>query len=188
MTVPGSVASGELSPGPLVSLSFFGQLRQAEIKHLDYAVAPQHDVFGFDVAMDNSRLVRRRERRGDLNGDVERGYRRHPPFSQNLSQRQPFNEFGGDEMRRVEIADLVNGDDIRMVEGAGGFGLLLESEQSLIVFGALFEQQLERDLSFESRVAGQIDLPHPAGADRRNDLVAVESCSCDNSHLEYVFQ
>src|SRR5262245_9920773 len=162
--------------------SRFDQLRQSEIQHLDYAVATQHYVFGFYVAMDNARLVRRRERRGDLYGDIERDYRRHLPFGQNLSQRHPLNEFSGDEMRRVEIAYLIYGDDVRMVEGAGGSGFLLEPEQPLIVLGALFEQQLERDLSFEPCVAGQIDLSHPAGSERRNDLIAVESCSGDNRH------
>src|SRR5262245_35172269 len=133
--------------------------------------------------MDNSRLMRRRERRGDLNGDIKRGYRRHPSVSQNLPQSHSLYEFSGDEMGRIEIADLIDGDDVGVVERAGGSGLLLEPEQTLIVFGALFEQQLERDLSFEPRVEGQIDLPHPAGAERRNDLIAVESCSCDNGHF-----
>src|SRR5215471_13815710 len=129
--------------------------------------------------MDDSGLVRRREGRSDLNGDVERGYHRHLPFDQNLSQRQPLDEFGGDEMRRAVIADLVNGDDVRVVERAGRPGLLLEPEQSLIVLRSFVEQQLERYLSFQPHVAGQINLSHSAGANRRNDLVSVESCSSD---------
>src|SRR5262245_58024206 len=137
--------------------------------------------------MNNPRFVRRRKRRCYLNGDVERGYHRHLPFGQDLSQRKPFYELGGDEMRRVEIADLVYGDDVRMVERAGGSGFLFESEQPLIVFRALFEQQFESDLPFEPRVAGQIDLSHPAGAEWRDDLVTVEFCSDDNGHLETIF-
>src|SRR5262245_5563644 len=122
--------------------SRFNQLRQPEIQHLDYTVAAQHDVFGFDVTMNDPGLVRRRERRGDLNGDVERGYHRHLPVGQNLSQRQPFNEFGGDEMGRAVIADLVNGYDVRVVEGAGRSRLLLEPEQPLVVPRPFVEQQL----------------------------------------------
>src|SRR5262252_921001 len=153
MTVPGSVWSGEWGVGsgettvfssprsPLpTSQSRFNQLRQPEIEHLNYAVAAQHDVFGLDVPMDDPGLVRRRERRGDLDGDVERGYHRHLPVGQNFSQRQPFDEFGGDEMRRAVIADLVNGDDVRVVERAGRARLLLESEQPLVVPRSFVEQ------------------------------------------------
>src|SRR5262249_5697885 len=117
-------------------------------------------------------------------GDINRVDRRQLSFGQNLSQRPPVNELGGDEMNRVEIADLVNRDDVRVVQGAGGFGLLLEPEQPLIVFCALPGQEFERDLSFEPAFTGQIDFAHSAGAERRNDLVTVESCSDDDSHLE----
>jgi hypothetical protein len=114
--------------------------------------------------MNDPGLVRRRERRSDLDGDVERGDHRHLPVGQNLTQRQPFDEFGGDEMRRAVIADLVNGDDVRVVKRAGRARLLLEPEQPLVVLRSFVEQQFERDLSFEPHVAGQKDFSHPAGA------------------------
>jgi hypothetical protein len=38
-----------------------------------------------------------------------------------------------------------------------------------------FEQDLERDLATQLRIVRAIDLTHPAGAERRDDLVGTET-------------
>jgi len=50
----------------------FSQFRQTEIKYLRQAVIAQHDVFGFDVAVNNSGVVCGVERRGNLQADIQR--------------------------------------------------------------------------------------------------------------------
>jgi hypothetical protein len=58
---------------------WLGQLGETKIQNLNVAVATNHDVFRFDIAMDNSCGMRRGECAGGLNGDI-----------QNLCQLQSF--------------------------------------------------------------------------------------------------
>ena len=48
------------------------QLRQAKVQNFNVAIAPQHDVLRLDVAMNYSRLVRRRQSAGRLRGYLKR--------------------------------------------------------------------------------------------------------------------
>ena len=60
------------------SMGFFGRRHagQAEVEHLDVAVAPDHDVLGLDVAMHDAVRVGGGERAGDLAADVDDGVER----------------------------------------------------------------------------------------------------------------
>jgi hypothetical protein len=48
----------------------FDQLREAEVEDLYVAVGSQHDIFGLDIAMYDSRGVSARKRSRDLQRDV----------------------------------------------------------------------------------------------------------------------
>ena len=49
----------------------FCEFSQAEIEDFDIAIATQHDVLRFDIAMHNMRLMSCSQCAGDLNSDVE---------------------------------------------------------------------------------------------------------------------
>ena len=62
------------------------QLRQAEVENLGAAFLRHEDVFGFQVAVNDSLLVRGRKAVGDLDGDVDRLARCQCATSQALAQ------------------------------------------------------------------------------------------------------
>jgi len=68
-------------------------------------------------------------------------------------------------------ADVEEGEDVRVGECGGCAGFLLEALHALGVARHLRAQQLDRDLAAEPGVAGTVDLPHPARAERRDDLI-----------------
>ena len=74
----------------------------------------------------------------------------------------------------VRGLDLVDGDDVGVVEGRGGAGLLHEAGAAMRVGEAIGGQDLDRDLAAEAGVAGAVDLAHPAGAEGREHLVRPE--------------
>ena len=74
----------------------------------------------------------------------------------------------------VALAAVVHTDDVRMPQGGGDICLALESLSVLVVGGHLREQDLERVLARESRVLGEVDLTHPAGAEGADDGVSGE--------------
>src|SRR5207247_7662920 len=97
----------------------------------------------------------------------------HSPAHQTLTQRLAFDQFTGNVMGRVILADLVNRQDIWMIEPNQGARFLLKPLQALRIAGKAFGQEFERGLAARCYVGGQIDVAHPAGADPfRNFVVA----------------
>src|SRR5690242_2463252 len=75
-------------------------------------------------------------------------------------------------------SELVDGGDVRMVETARRLRLLLEAAQPVGIAREDRRKHLDRDVALQPRVARPVDLPHPARADRREDLVGAELCPC----------
>ena len=78
-------------------------------------------------------------------------------------------------------ADVVDGEDVGVVEGPGGPGLLLEAEETVAI-GDLLGEDLDRDLAAEAGVTGAVDLAHSPRAEQPHDLVRTESGACLESH------
>src|SRR5262249_37939877 len=97
------------------------------------------------------------------------------------AQRAAFDEFGRDEMRaarfRNDFADLVNGNDVRMIERGGGARLLAEAMDALGIFGEMRRQQFERDLTAQPRVARQIHLAHSSARDLADQVIMPDRLS-----------
>jgi hypothetical protein len=68
------------------------------------------------------------------------------------------------------LSEIVNGDDVRMVQGGQGAGFPGESSGERLVTGERFGKNLERDKAIELRLPGLEDATHPALADQFEDL------------------
>src|SRR5262249_19624819 len=60
--------------------------------------------------------------------------------------------------------DVVEGADVRMVQGGDGARFALEALTRLPVDGKVWRQHLDRDLAAKARVLGAVDLAHASGA------------------------
>src|SRR3981081_1837141 len=69
-----------------------------------------------------------------------------------------------------------------MVQGSGGKSLLLKAAQAVGVRRERWRQNLDRHLTFETRVAGTIDLAHPASAKEGGNLIRPELRSGGQIH------
>ena len=116
--------------------------------------------------------VRRRERRGDLDGDVERLGDARAPRGEPPAQRHPVDELGGDVVQRLRAPDFVDRHDVRVVERRGGQRLLLETSNCVAPAGQLRRHHLEGDGPAQFSVAREVDLTHPPPAEQQLDLVA----------------
>ena len=94
------------------------QARQAEIEQLDVAVGPDHHVVRLDVAVDDLRGVRDRQRFGDLPRDADGAFERQA-LRRQLPQRRALDELHRDVAIGVDDAGLVDGDDVGVVERRG---------------------------------------------------------------------
>ena len=86
--MPGDVSAGRVDG----AVRRIGELREAEVEHLDCAVGPQLDVGRFEVAVDDAVLVRRFERLGDLPRDREGLVHRQSPAGDSLGEGRPLDE------------------------------------------------------------------------------------------------
>lgn len=69
-----------------------------------------------------------------------------------------------------------------MRERRDGAGLPLEPRERVDVLRQVFGEHLDGDLAAEAQIPRAIDLTHSAGAQRRENLVAVEKSSGDQRH------
>src|SRR5215475_11850786 len=94
------------------------------------------------------------------------------------ARRLPVNKFCGDEMDApglcLDLIDLKNGVNVRMVERRGGARLLLEALHPLSIQSELLRQEFDRQLASESRVLGQVNFSHTAPTQQRKNLVAAK--------------
>ena len=85
--------------------------------------------------MDDAAVVGGREALGDLQGVVDRLASRQRAAVDLVAQRLAFEQLRDDVGRAVLRADVVDGEDVRMVERARGPRLLVETAQPVSVRG-----------------------------------------------------
>ena len=95
--------------GSFCRAGLLSQLSNTEVQNFHITIAANHDVLGLDIAMHDSRCVCGRQRRGDLDSDVNRFSQRYLCARQALPERFSVDELGRYEMRGVGLANLVNG-------------------------------------------------------------------------------
>jgi hypothetical protein len=67
--------------------------------------------------MNDAAAVRGLERRGDLCGVLERGRDGHRPLCNEPVQPRAVHQLHRDERRPIVLVDVVDGDDVRVIEG-----------------------------------------------------------------------
>ena len=77
-------------------------------------------------------------------------------------------------MNAADGADFVNRDDVRMVEGARGFGFVAKAFEPGLVLRVFTRKQFQGYAAFELRVARGINFAHAADSDARDDFIATE--------------
>jgi hypothetical protein len=157
------------------------QFGEAEIQDFQPAVFGEEEVLGFQVPVYDALGMSRGEPAGGLHRVVNRFTRRDGSPAQAVAQCFAFEQFFDDVDRPVFATDIVNGDDIRVVQRARGAGLLLEARAALGIEPESAGQDFDGDVAAQARIARAVDLAHPAGAHRRQNLI--RSKPCPRRHL-----
>ena len=109
------------------------ELRQAKVKNLHAAIFGDKDILGFQIAVNDSFLMRRRQAMRDLQRVVNRFPLRQGDPAHALAKSFTFQQFRDDVRRIVVRIDVINNEDIRMIQRAGGLSFLLKSREPLFV-------------------------------------------------------
>ena len=163
---------------PGIGVEEFGE---AEIGELGVAVLRDQNVLGFDVPVHDASVVRGGKAVRDAGEQLdELGPR--PPFGGGpILERSVIDEFGDQIRTAVQLADVVHGENVRVVQRGRCLGFALEPPASRRV-GELVGKELDRNRSIELRVVRRIDFAHAAGAEQRDDFVGAEARASGQCH------
>ncbi len=147
------------------------ELGESEVEHLHPAVAVDHDVAGFEIAVLDPLGVRRGEGVGQRHGDAEELLERQAALGDRLREGLALDVLHGEEALAVGLFDRVDGDDVGVVEGGDGLDLALEAGEALRVVGERRRQGLQRHLAMQPLVFGEEDDAHAAFAQLGEDPI-----------------
>lgn len=135
---------------------------------------------------DNALLVGGREAVGDLQGVIDRLSRGERSGAQPRAQRLALEQLHDGVHRRAMPPEVMDGENVGMREGGHDLGLTLEASEGGGILGEMRREHLNGDVAAELRVTGAVDLAHPAGAERADDLVRTERDSRSEGHWRAV--
>ena len=151
-------------------------LGDAEVDELHLAPVRQHQVVGLDVAVDDPVRVRHGEGPADLPDDLEsRRPRRSVPVLQVVAERVPVDELHREVVGRLDLPEVVDLDDVRVVQPRRGAGLLEEAldEAGSSSRAAPRASSARRPARASGRGRGR-RFPIPPRAELLQDLVVAE--------------
>ena len=124
--------------------------------------------------MDNPRRVRGRQPIGDLRREIEQPFERHGTPAELVAQGPSLDHLRNDERGLAVDRRIKDGDDVGVVEGAGGPRFGDESPDSIGIGPGPLAQDLERHLALEPGIPRPIDFTAATAAERRHDHVGSE--------------
>ena len=152
-------------------------LREAEVEDPHAPLPVDHDVRGLDVAVEEPGVVDGGEPLGRLHDPAGRFRRGDRPGHQDVLERLPFDELLDEVRGPLVLAHVEDLHEVRVGERGHDAPLVLEAEAAVGRADEVQGERLQGDDAAQRRVLGPIDLPHRAGADRREDPVAPDERS-----------
>jgi hypothetical protein len=140
------------------------------------ALLVQEDVSGLEVAVEDAATVRVMHGPGHGGDEARDGVRGGPVGHASVQRRErpPLDELHGEVVLSLVLADLVNGDDVRVVELGGRLRLAAKSVH-LVCGGELSgEDHLQRYDAVEAALPRFVDDAHAAAGDFLQQLVVAE--------------
>ena len=101
---------------------------------------------------------------------------------QTFGERFSLEQLHDEKRHAVDLADVVNGADVRVGYPGDRPRFTLKSLQLQARRTPRRREDLDRDGAIELRVASAIDLAHASGADWRQDFVTANSLSRSQGH------
>ena len=157
------------------------RLGEAEVEQL-HARLRDHDVAGLQIPVHDPLPVRLVERVGDLDAVAQRLIERQRALAEPVAERLALEVLHDEVLGLALAADVVERADVRMRELRDGLRLALEALARFGRRGHVRRQDLDGDRPLEPRVLRLVNLPHPARADRRDDLVGTEAGTRCEAH------
>src|SRR5258707_1151802 len=150
------------------------QERETKIQNLQAAVRRDHQVAGFEVAVDDAVLVGDCQSFGQLRAKANDFQLRQRAAFQPLAERAAGNKLHGQKVHAGLRVEFVDGFDVRVIELGESQGFFAELAARAFVCKRAGRPDLHRDVAIELLVVGAIVFPHAARADSLDDAVVAD--------------
>ena len=155
------------------------RLGQAEVEHLDGTIRSELDVGGLEVPVDDTGVVGRLQRLGNLPGDWQGLVERNWSLRDAFGQRPPFDQFQDKRMLvgsgvSAAFFQAVDGRDVGMIERREHLGLALEPDEPVTIVDEGLGEDLQRDIAAELCIGRPVHPSHTALAEESDDVVVPE--------------
>jgi hypothetical protein len=138
------------------------QFREPEVKQFYLTSFVHHDVGGLQVAVDYPCLMRTRQCVRNLNRNTEGFAQRQRLTVYELMQCPAANILHRDVVHAVGRGDVMYDDDVRVIQGGGGFRLLHEAQLTFRVRNFVARKELYCDKTVEMRIVRFVHDTHAA--------------------------
>jgi len=146
----------------------------AEIDDLGRSVGLNHHVRRFDVAMNDPAMVGISERVANLLDDAQLvDQQQLPARADQLVHGFATDELHDDEGHSVFVAEIVDGDNVRVLQDAG-LGLAVKTLQHLRLAREALGQRLDGHLAADALVLGAVNNAHASAAQDARGLVLAD--------------
>jgi hypothetical protein len=160
------------------------QLGEAKVEHLHHAIATDHHVGRFQVAVNDAAGMGGCQRVGHCNSDAEHLGQTHAvPRDDRIEALAP-HVLHDEEVVAVGRLDFVNRDDVGVIERRRGLRLLHEPAPAILVRQPVGGQHLDCHLAPETGITRPVDLAHAPRAEEREHFVRSERRAGGETHLD----
>ena len=121
--------------------------------------------------MNDSLLMRRLQRRGNLLENLQRLLDRQGTLLEPLGKVLALDQFQDQEPEALVLIESVDRTDVRMIELGQCLGLPFKPGQAFGVLGKRLRQHLDRHLAVQLRIGCPVNITHPALTELGGDFV-----------------
>src|SRR6185369_11000155 len=138
---------------------FVEQFCESEVEDFDLTARRDHDVAGFDIAMNDAARVCGGERICSLQRYRQCAFERQRTTIHELPHVFPFNVLHGNEVNAVYLVEVENGADVWMIEGGSEPGFAFETLEIGFARSQLGRQDFDDERAAKLRIDRFIDGP-----------------------------
>ena len=153
------------------------KFRQAKVENLRLTCGRHHHVAGLDVAMNDAARVRSSQRVGDLDSNRKRAAQIQGPARDKLTHVLPVDELHRNEVNPLNIVEIKNRADVRMIERGCEPRFALEPLEVGFLGRQFRRQDLDHDRPAQLGIGRFVNCSLPAGANHFEDPVIPKFCA-----------
>jgi hypothetical protein len=146
------------------------------------------NVRRLDVAMDDSLLVRRIQRVGNVDAQIEQEFEVQRAALDGVLQRLAVETLHRKVGVAVFPADIVNRANVGMIQRGRRLRLAAKPFERHLISAQIFRQEFQRNKSVKPRVFGFVDNAHAAAAQLFHDAVMRNGAAYEGLSFSHVWK